>query len=129
VTYDKTVKREAAMALPPQKTATAFPIEIPPDLQPAYANLARIAHAPAEFVMDFARLLPGDSKAIVAARVIMSPIALKLFAQAVNENLARYEATFGTINIPSGGSSLADTLFKPLHPPEPPQDPPKEPNP
>ena len=116
------------MALPPQKPATTFPIEIPPDLQPAYANLARIAHAPAEFVMDFARLLPGDSKAIVAARVIMSPVALKLFAQAVNENLARFEATFGTVNIPSGGSSLADSLFKPIHPPEPPKEPPKKPD-
>ena len=117
------------MALPPQKPVTNIPIEVPQELQPAYANLARIAHAPAEFVMDFARLLPGDSKAIVAARVIMSPVALKLFVQAVNENLARYEATFGSINIPSGGSSLADSLFKPTHPQEPPQDPPKEPNP
>jgi hypothetical protein len=117
------------MALPPPRPASNIPIEIPPDLQPAYANLARIAHAPAEFVMDFARLLPGDSKAIVAARVIMSPIALKLFAQAVNENLARYEATFGTINIPNTvTSSLADSLFKPTHPPESPQDPPKEPD-
>jgi hypothetical protein len=116
------------MALPPQKPATTIPIEIPPDLQAAYANLARIAHAPAEFVMDFARFLPGDSKAIVAARVIMSPVALKLFAQAVSENLARYEATFGMVNIPSGSGSLAETLFKPPHPPEPPQDPPKEPD-
>ena len=116
------------MALPPPKPATNIPIEIPPDLQPAYANLARIAHAPAEFVLDFARLLPGDSKALVAARVIMSPIALKLFTQAVNENLAHYEATFGTIPIPNPGSSLADSLFKPMHPPESPQDPPKEPD-
>jgi hypothetical protein len=116
------------MALPPQRPAPNIPIEIPPDLQPAYANLARIAHAPAEFVMDFARLLPGDSKAIVAARVVMSPVALKLFSQALNENLTHYEATFGTVNIPSSGSSLADSLFKPPHPPEPPQDPPKEPN-
>jgi Protein of unknown function (DUF3467) len=116
------------MALPPQKPATSFPLEVPPDLNPAYANLARIAHAPAEFVIDFARLLPGDLKAIVTARVILSPVALKLFVQAVNENLARYETSFGTINIPSGGPSLADSLFKPLHPPEPPQDPPKDPN-
>jgi len=114
------------MALPPQKPAATIPIEIPAELQPAYANLARIAHAPAEFVVDFARILPGDTKAIVTARVIMSPVALKLFVQAVNENLARYEATFGTINIPSG-SSLADTLFKPFHPPEPPTEPSKEP--
>ncbi len=116
------------MAVPPPKPPVNIPIEVPPDLHPAYANLARIAHAPAEFVIDFARLLPGDSKAMVAARVIMSPIALKLFAQAVNENLTRYEATFGSVNIPSGGSSLADSLFKPFHPPEPPQEPPKEPN-
>jgi hypothetical protein len=116
------------MALPPQRPATNIPIEIPADLVAAYANLARIAHAPAEFVMDFARILPGDSKAIVTARVIMSPVALKLFAQAIHENLARYEATFGTVNLPTGSSSLADSLFKPLHPPEPPQDPPKEPN-
>ena len=116
------------MALPPPKSPQpAFQIEIPPDLQPIYANLARIAHAPAEFVMDFARLLPGDTKAVVASRVVMSPVALKLFAQALNENLARYEATFGTINVPVGGSSLADTLFKPFHPPENPKEPPKDP--
>jgi hypothetical protein len=118
---------EAALALPSQKPVNALAIEVPTDLLPAYANLARIAHAPAEFVLDFARLLPGDSKAIVAARVIMSPVALKLFVQAVNENLARFEATFGTVNVPSGGPSLADSLFKPIHPPEPPQDPPQEP--
>ena len=118
------------MDLPPPKPQT-FQIEIPPDLHPVYANLARIAHAPAEFVLDFARLLPGEPKATVTARVVMSPVALKLFAQALHENLARYEGTFGTINIPVGGPSLADSLFKPFHPPEspkePPPDPPKEP--
>ncbi len=114
------------MAVPNQKQPPSIPIEIPSDLQPVYTNLARIAHAPAEFVMDFCRFLPGDTKAIVSARVVTSPVALKLFAQALNENLARYEASFGKINIPSGGSSLADNLFKPYHPPEPPQDPSKD---
>ena len=47
------------MALPPPKPQNSFQIDIPPDLHPVYANLARIAHAPAEFVLDFARLLPG----------------------------------------------------------------------
>ncbi len=113
------------MTVPSQKPPASIPIEIPAELQPAYANLARIAHAPAEFVMDFARFLPGDAKAIVTARVVVSPIALKLFAQALNDNLARYETTFGKINIPGGGSSLADSLFKPPHPTDPPQDPPQ----
>ncbi|MFH1524408.1 MAG: DUF3467 domain-containing protein [Chloroflexota bacterium] len=115
------------MALPAQKPGTSIPIEIPAELQPAYANLARIAHAPAEFVMDFARLLPGDTKAVVASRIVMSPVALKLFAQALTENLGRFEATFGTINLPRGGTSLADSLFKPPQPPESPTEPPEEP--
>ena len=114
------------MALPPpNKPQATIQIEVPPDLQPVYSNLARIAHAPAEFVLDMARLLPGDTKATVTARVVMSPVALKLFVQALNDNLGRYEATSGTINIPIGGASLADNLFRPLHPPEPSKEPQK----
>ena len=111
------------MTLPPPKPGTPIPLEVPPHVQPAYANLARISHAPAEFVLDFARFLPGDTRAVVTARVVMSPVALKLFLQAVTENLGRFESNFGTINLPQGGSSLADHLFKP-HPgsPETPPD-------
>ena len=112
------------MALPPPKHGTTIQLEIPPDTHPVYANLARISHAPAEFVLDFARFLPGDVKATVTARVVMSPVALKLFIQAVSENLARFETTFGPIAMPRGGGpSLADQLFRPPHtPPEEPPD-------
>ncbi len=113
------------MALPPPNKPQTIQIEIPPDLQPVYANLARIAHAPAEFVLDMARMLPGDTKATVTARVVMSPVALKLLLMALNDNLGRYEATYGTIAIPSGGPTLADNLFRPFHPPEPPKENPK----
>ena len=116
------------MALPPQKAPNTIPIEVSPDLVPIYSNMARIAHAPSEFVLDFARFLPGDTKAVVLTRIVSSPVALKLFVQALNENLARFEATFGTINIPAGGHSLADSLFKPFQgPPEPPKEPPEKP--
>lgn len=117
------------MSQPTPKPPAQIAIDLPADLQPAYANLARIAHAPAEFVLDFARLLPGDGKAQVTARVIMTPIGIKLFTKALAENLARFEATFGEINLPSGGSHLADSLFRPFHlpPGEPPKDPSKEP--
>lgn len=106
------------MSLPPPRPAP-LPIEIPPDLQSHYANIARIAHAPAEFVIEFARILPGETKAVVGARVIMSPIGAKLLLQALTDNLGRYESTFGPINVPTG-SSLADQLFRPPHTPEPP---------
>jgi len=105
------------MTTPQPRPATSFPIEVPPDLQPVYANLARIAHAPTEFILDFARFLAGDSKATVAARVVMSPVSTKLLLQALTENVARYEASLGTINLPSGGATLADHLFRPFQPP------------
>jgi hypothetical protein len=98
-----------------------LPIETPADLEPIYANLARIAHAPTEFVMDFARFLPGDTRAAVTARMIMSPVGTKLFLQALAENVARYEAAFGSINLPTGSGTLAEHLFRsPQGPAEPP---------
>lgn len=97
--------------------ASAPPIEVPPDLQAAYANLVRIAHTPSELVFDFAHLVPGITSAKVNARVVMSPLGAKLFYRALAENLGRYEATFGEINVP-GEASLADFLFRPPSPPE-----------
>jgi hypothetical protein len=82
-----------------------------------YANLARIAHSPADIVLDFAHLLPGETKATIRARVLMSPLSAKLLYRALGENLARYEASFGEINIP-GNTSLAEHLFRPFQPPE-----------
>ena len=97
-------------------------IHIPPDVGASYANLVRIAHTPSELMFDFARFLPGDPSAPVVSRIIMSPLGAKLFVKALNDNLAKYEATYGEIVIPKK-HSLADSLFKPLQPPdEPPED-------
>jgi hypothetical protein len=54
----------------------------------------------------------------VQSRILMSPVSAKLFYRALAENLSRYEAAFGEINIP-GGVSLADTLFRPPDRPQP----------
>jgi len=98
------------MATPSPKPGTTLPIEVPSGLEPIYANLARISHTPTDFVLDFARFLPGDSRATVTARILMAPISAKLFLQALAENVARYETAFGPISLPGGGS-LADQLF------------------
>jgi len=96
-------------------------LELPADTRPAYANLARIAHSPADIVIDFAHLMPGESKARITSRVLMSPLSAKLLLRALAENISRYEASFGEINIPS--ASLADALFRPLQSPDqPPSD-------
>jgi Protein of unknown function (DUF3467) len=96
-------------------------LEVPPGLDVVYANLARISHSPADIVIDFAHILPGETKATVKARVLMSPLSAKLLVRALAENLARYESAFGEIKIPTN-SSLAENLFRPHQPPEPPKE-------
>lgn len=106
---------------PPSRPAgPQFPsLEVPADLETEYVNLVRIAHSPSELVFDFAHLLPGGSPARVRSRIVMSPLGAKLFYRALAENLAKYEASFGEINIP-GDHTLADHLFRPPQTPEPP---------
>jgi hypothetical protein len=106
------------MSTPPKPPGPI--LEVPPGLETLYANLARISHSPADIVIDFAHLLPGESRAAVRARVLMTPLSAKLLLRALTDNLARYEAAFGEIHVP-GNSSLAEHLFKPFHPPEPPK--------
>jgi hypothetical protein len=96
-------------------------IIIPQGMEPAYANLARISHSPADIVIDFAHLLPGETSANVRSRVVMTPLSAKLLLRALTENIARYEAAFGEIPMPSN-NSLAESLFRPPHPPEPPKE-------
>jgi len=95
-------------------------LELPADLETVYANLARIAHSPADIVLDFAHLLPGETRAKIRSRVVMSPLSAKLLVKALTENLARYETAFGEIHLPTN-SSLADNLFRPFQ--QPPEDP------
>jgi hypothetical protein len=105
----------------PQQQPSGPKIEIPEELKPLYTNLARIAHSPADIVIDFAQILPGESKATVQARILMTPLSAKLLLRALQENLARYESAFGEINVPRG-STLADNLFKGLQPPDSPKE-------
>lgn len=79
--------------LPPQR----INVELPNDLSATYANFAIISHSPHELVIDFAQILPGVPKARVQARVLMTPFNAKMLYEALGQNLARYERTFGPI--------------------------------
>ena len=87
------------------------------DVKTTYANIARIAHSPADIVFDFAHLLPGSKTAKVAARIVMTPVSAKLLLRALTENISRYETAFGEISVPTS-STLADNLFKPFLSPD-----------
>lgn len=86
-------------------------IEVPSDLEAAYANLAFITHTPAEIVLDFAQYLPRMPKGKIVSRVIMSPMHAKMLQSALAQNIANYERQFGEIRMPQR-TSLADELFR-----------------
>ncbi len=86
-------------------------LEVDKDLKPTYSNTVIISHTQYEVVLDFIQILPSDPRARVLERVVMTPAHAKMFLQALNENMTRYEARFGAINLPSRPPSLADQLF------------------
>ena len=77
-------------------------IELTPDvIEGKYANLAIITHSSSDFILDFARMLPGMPKAQVKSRVILAPEHAKRLLGALQENIMRYERAFGPIKIPN----------------------------
>ena len=85
-----------------QNPQEGFSIELKPEVANGeYANLALITHSSSDFVLDFARILPGMPKPQVRSRVIMAPEHAKRLLQALQENIYKYEQAFGKIQIPS----------------------------
>jgi len=73
----------------------------PEEAEGVYSNFAVITHSAAEFVLDFVRVLPGAQKSRVHARIVMAPQNAKALYKALEENIRKYEETFGEIR--SGG--------------------------
>lgn len=73
--------------------------------QGEYVNLAIVTHSPAEFVMDYIRVLPGMSKSKVKSRIIMAPMHAKTLMLALQDNIKKYESKFGEIKITKGGTN------------------------
>ncbi len=74
-------------------------IEVDSSAPELYSNLAIISHSVSEFVFDFATVLPGMNKAKVKSRIILSPEHTKRLLLSLQENVARYEATIGKIEM------------------------------
>ena len=65
--------------------------------QGLYSNLVIVNHSPTEFVLDFINVMPGAPKAKVRSRIILTPEHTKKFINALDENLNKYEKSFGKI--------------------------------
>lgn len=75
-------------------------IELTDDIsEGTYSNLAIISHSSSEFIIDFARIVPGVAKAKVKSRIILTPEHAKRLLFALEENIRRFESQKGTIDI------------------------------
>lgn len=64
-----------------------------------YSNFVVVTHSPAEFVMDYTRILPGVPKAKVHSRIIMAPQHVKSFMNALQDNIRKFEEKYGEIKV------------------------------
>ena len=80
-----------------------------------YSNFAIITHSNSEFIVDFARILPGAKKAKVFSRIVMTPQHAKALLATLETNIAKYEKEYGKIPMvaqdPGKGSIGFQTNF------------------
>ncbi len=62
-----------------------------------YANLTFISSNNSEFILDFARFLPGNTRGKVISRVIFGPIQAKAFLKSLNDSVINFEKKYGPI--------------------------------
>lgn len=78
-------------------------IQIDPQSAPGvYSNLMMISHRKEEFVLDFLFVQPqrgadGQTVANLRSRIITSPEHMKRILKAIQDNISRYERSFGVI--------------------------------
>lgn len=71
---------------------------------PNYANSMRVMHTKDEFTIDFINIHPAESMGVVTNRVKTTPGHMKRIITAMEENLKRYESSFGKIEEASAPS-------------------------
>ncbi len=96
----------------PQQQQQQLNIELSEDVaQGVYSNLAVITHSPAEFVLDFIRVMPGVPKAKVQSRIILTPQHAKRLMRALMDNIQKYEAQHGKITETLGQDNMMPMNF------------------
>lgn len=84
--------------------AESRPVNIDLDEEVAtgtYSNFTVISHSPAEFILDFAAMMPGIERPRVRSRIILAPEHAKRLLLSLKENIVRYENLHGPIEIPA----------------------------
>jgi len=75
---------------------TQFGLQAPDEVKKGvYANNVFINHTPEEIVLDFLNVIPPAGS--VVSRVVLNPSHAKRLVRALQENLDKYEKTFGEV--------------------------------
>ena len=71
-----------------------------------YANMALVNHTETEFTLDFIYVQPQQPKARVKSRIITNPKHMKRLLLAMQDNLTKFEAKFGTVVLSEDDSPM-----------------------
>ncbi len=97
-----------------KKNIQQINIELDSDVSSGeYANFVVVTHSPAEFVLDFTRILPGVPKAKIHSRIIMAPQHAKTFLRALNDTITEFESKNGEIKLPKKEEGFSTFCVKP----------------
>ena len=84
-----------------------------------YSDVVRITHTPYTFIIEFAQLIPpaeeGEAPTVsVHTRIVMSPQHAKAMLLALQDNVKKWETSFGEIKLPKtpGKFKPPSTLYQ-----------------
>jgi len=77
-----------------------------------YSNFVLISHTPSEFIIDFARILPGTPKAKVFSRIVMTPPNAKALLETLERNMKMYEEKHGPVKMAGRHDEAGGIGFK-----------------
>ncbi len=85
---------------PPKPNEIQLQIQLDDDVaNGTYANMALVNHTETEFTLDFIYVQPQQPKAKVRSRIITNPKHMKRLLLAMQDNLAKFEAKFGPVEL------------------------------
>lgn len=85
---------------PPKPNELQLQIQIDDDVANGqYINMALVNHTETEFTLDFIYVQPQQPKAKVRSRIITNPKHMKRLLLAMQDNVAKFEARFGPIEV------------------------------
>jgi hypothetical protein len=87
-------------------------VNLPPTLDPVYANRIQVAYKEDEFTFIFLHEIPGTNQARAKAIVSITPKHVKNLLSVLARSMKDYEEKFGTIQPPAEKAGDANVTMR-----------------